>query len=810
MSKNTDNIFHKTVIINRAVSGSGKTTLSRCITEALEAHNLTVSVHSTDEFFMREGRYDFQINMLNKYHAQNLADFIVALEQGFDVVICDNMNLLPWQAQPYTDAARQYNYRILFLNFLPRELEKHLAAQIVTEEKPDAHGLSKELLERFIKNFNDYNDLLDRNTPRDISRHHKFVWNDIDKKAMDTGELAPYFDLDAIITIHPNQYNEMKKKLAKMVLNIISKPDKEFGHGIAFKHYLLTWYGITDLRAALGLEPSAGPVAGALQTGKYTDAIILGYTNPNKPQNAFSGALKEEWEILRSLSLQDRLSYPREKTQMIVDAVCNTANGHFIFQDYLKSINHSVNINFVPQELSHLNDARGIGLAARSALQLALADETDKDITCFLSPGTPVMAYTWAMVSCTNPQLHIKVIASSDPRVPPEEIALPKDVTSSTIDTQRPIIPNSFDAIIHLLGTDTNIPQYFSLIQFSAKKHWFITSADSKKANALRRLLPQGGTMETKIVDAFTPTHTRKAVESIVRSLPQTSTIGVNLTGGTKLMFAGGLDACNEFSNTEPFYFDIKQHNITFIHSDKSIPFKGVTSIDGFFIASGYDIITNGYWEDNPIREARRNLTLKLWDKRNRIGNLYQNKEFRAYNPPYGKPNPPFNFSSSHISASLRGNQASLVIDGEDIYVPNCSDFGTYLGGGWLEEYVYLQLLPLMEAGQILDLRIGVEISPAGQCPSYGQMPFGEFDCVFTDGRRLFIVECKAGAVKQEHIQKLENNLKVYGGIAAKGLLISAFPVTPMLQMRMSNSTSIRYVQPDRNTTHGLRNTILY
>ena len=89
-------------------------------------------------------------------------------------------------------------------------------------------------------------------------------------------------------------------------------------------------------------------------------------------------------------------------------------------------------------------------------------------------------------------------------------------------------------------------------------------------------------------------------------------------------------------------------------------------------------------------------------------------------------------------------------------------------------------------------------------------MPFGEFDCVFTDGHRLFIVECKAGAVKQDHIQKLENNLKLYGGIAAKGLLISAFPVTPMLQMRMSNSTAIRYVQPDRNSTQGLRNTILY
>lgn len=809
MSKNADKQFHKTVIINRAVSGSGKTTLSRCVTEALEANGLTVSVHSTDEFFMKDGRYCFDINLLNKFHAQNLANFTAALEQGFDVVICDNMNLLPWQSQPYTDAARQYNYRILFLNFLPRELEKHLAAQIVTEEKPDAHGLSRELLERFIKNFNDYNDLLDHNTPRDIKRHHKFVWNDIDKIAMDTGEFAPYFDSDAVITIRPNQYNEMKKKLSKIVLDIITKPDKKDGRGIAMKHYLLTWYGITDLRAALGLEPSAGPIAGALQTGKYTDAIILGYTNPNKPQNAFSGALKEEWEILHSLSQQDRLTYPREKIQMIVDAICNTDNAHLLFQEYLQNINHSVNICFIPQELAYLNDARGIDLAARNALKLALSDETEKDITCFLSPGTPVMAYTWAMVSRTNPNLHIRVIASSDPRIPPEEVDLPKDIISPSVDIQKNILPNSFDAIIHLLGTETNIPQYFSIVQFSAKKHWFITSADSSKANALRRLLPQGATMETKIVDAFTPSHTRKAVETIVRSMPPTAYIGVNLTGGTKLMFAGGLNACNEFPNTEPFYFDIKQHNITFIHSGKSVPFKGVTSIDGFFTASGYDIITDGGWEDNPVREARKNLTLKLWEKRNILGNLYQNKEFRAYNPPYGKPNPSFSFSAPHISASLHGEQASLVIDGETLSVPNCSDFGAYIGGGWLEEYAFLQLQPLMNAGNIFDLRIGLEIIPAGQQPRYGHMPFGEFDCVFTDGHRLFIVECKAGAVKQDHVQKLENNLKNYGGIAAKGMLISAFPVTPMLQMRMASSTSIRYVSPEKNTTQNLKNTIL-
>ncbi len=38
-------------------------------------------------------------------------------------------------------------------------------------------------------------------------------------------------------------------------------------------------------------------------------------------------------------------------------------------------------------------------------------------------------------------------------------------------------------------------------------------------------------------------------------------------------------------------------------------------------------------------------------------------------------------------------------------------------------------------------------------------------------------VECKAGPVRQEAIQKLENNLKLYGGVAARGLLDLILPL---------------------------------
>ena len=51
------------------------------------------------------------------------------------------------------------------------------------------------------------------------------------------------------------------------------------------KKYLMTWYGITDLRASIGLEQTTGPVLGALLADDYTDVVILGFTHPDKTAN---------------------------------------------------------------------------------------------------------------------------------------------------------------------------------------------------------------------------------------------------------------------------------------------------------------------------------------------------------------------------------------------------------------------------------------------------------------------------------------------------------------------------------------------
>jgi Domain of unknown function (DUF1887) len=181
--------------------------------------------------------------------------------------------------------------------------------------------------------------------------------------------------------------------------------------------------------------------------------------------------------------------------------------------------------------------------------------------------------------------------------------------------------------------------------------------------------------------------------------------------------------------------------------------------------------------------------------------------QFQSYKPGPGwsRRNSPFDWKWEKSQASFNSNgDATFFLGNEPISVPPCDDFGEYLGGRWLEEYVFSLLSPLKEKKLIHDLRIGVEVDNRAIIRDKHAAPLGEFDCSFTDGKRLWIVECKAGQVRQEHIQKLENNLKTYGGVAARGIIASSFPISSAASKRISFSKSIIAVHPGKLSTETL------
>ncbi|WP_258220499.1 hypothetical protein [Helicobacter pylori] len=79
------NKSNKLVIINRAIPGVGKTSLTKQIEELAKSLRHSISVHSTDEYFIQideEGirRYVFDKKKLNEYHQNNQEALKQALE----------------------------------------------------------------------------------------------------------------------------------------------------------------------------------------------------------------------------------------------------------------------------------------------------------------------------------------------------------------------------------------------------------------------------------------------------------------------------------------------------------------------------------------------------------------------------------------------------------------------------------------------------------------------------------------------------------------------------------------------------------
>ena len=212
----------KTVIINRAVPGSGKTTISNKIVEYLSKRELHVVVHSTDKYFMIDGRYVFKMEKLGIYHRKNLEAFEKSLLEGVDVAICDNTNIAPWQSEPYAKLAREYGYQIIIVTLDPRELHKHVETQRVTSEKPNAHGIGEEVLRQMITEYHLFDDLLNPRIVIDPKRHIQFTWDESKKEKVSVG-LAKHFDADIVIRIVPDAFQAIQETIGRTVLKLLQE-----------------------------------------------------------------------------------------------------------------------------------------------------------------------------------------------------------------------------------------------------------------------------------------------------------------------------------------------------------------------------------------------------------------------------------------------------------------------------------------------------------------------------------------------------------------------------------------------------------
>lgn len=579
------------------------------------------------------------------------------------------------------------------------------------------------------------------------------------------------------------------------------------------KKILLTWYGITDLRASLGIEYSDGPILSALKAENYTDVLILGYTNKEKENlepNIFNNDLENA-----------KINFANNKQTEVwnfINTYSNTDIAHNNFINWikceLKKDKRNTDVSFHSVELSHLNDTEGIYDIAVQALDIVASWKVEKEVFFYLSPGTPVMAFVWAFAALRQPNLRKNLLASPIANKKPEIVSLPQewlDWHSKQISKQGTHIED-YDIVFHLFG-EQRMPSLLGILQFQTKKHVFVNS-QQYPAKIMKQFLGDSDFDELK-VNPFDPSDVKDKILKYLQNISSHKNIGFNLTGGTKLMYAGALSACKKI-NATPFYFDIIHDKVIFLDDFKNQEIKPITSVETFITLHSNDlsISKKGHWKQiqNINLDRRAELTMHLWKYRSKISKLYRSII------PYVDDRQKFSIQKNNIQIGYtKGHDVTIEIENKVFTFSNWRDFPVYITGGWFEEYIYTQFKPLLQNQIIYDLRIGLEIAfkdKEKQNNSFGLSnlknivgdTYQELDIVFTDGKKLYIVECKAGNIKSDHIMKLQNITRYFGGLKGEGILASCFPPnSQVVKKKIVDSSNISLIS-GKNLNYEIEN----
>ncbi|EJB67353.1 hypothetical protein HPHPH45_1082 [Helicobacter pylori Hp H-45] len=183
----------------------------------------------------------------------------------------------------------------------------------------------------------------------------------------------------------------------------------------------------------------------------------------------------------------------------------------------------------------------------------------------------------------------------------------------------------------------------------------------------------------------------------------------------------------------------------------------------------------NGIIDEKSLEkiQERKNLSNLLYEHRTRIIPFY-----KKINNNYAK-DKTIDICENNLKMFYRDHQVCVNIDGKEIklrYSEDEDDFRKYIIGGWFEEYIYCELLELLDKQVIYDLRLnmilGVENTNAIQGDKHPI--YTELDIVFSDGKNLYVAECKSGELKNKGVlTALSTNAQIFGGANAKCILIS-------------------------------------
>jgi predicted kinase len=142
----------KVMIILRGISGAGKSTKAKELGQG-------GVVLSTDDFWMENGEYKFDVSRLGIAHKWNQNRALKALQEGISPIVIDNTSTTAWEMNFYAKAAVQYGYQVRIEEPDSPQWKGRMHPNMTEQEKNDlaqelakrnSHGVTPEIAKRMI------------------------------------------------------------------------------------------------------------------------------------------------------------------------------------------------------------------------------------------------------------------------------------------------------------------------------------------------------------------------------------------------------------------------------------------------------------------------------------------------------------------------------------------------------------------------------------------------------------------------------------------------------------------------------------
>jgi hypothetical protein len=304
------------------------------------------------------------------------------------------------------------------------------------------------------------------------------------------------------------------------------------------------------------------------------------------------------------------------------------------------------------------------------------------------------------------------------------------------------------------------LPVYLGILERNPDCIHMLYSKDSKEQfTNLKKMFPNKKILSYQI-DPFNYDEILNITSSIVFAETKDASYELNITGGTKIMAI----ACQQvFIDLKmPIFYINQRHSIFDINEKKNSLISSKVNIQTFLKLSGHDKYQSTSLSDFSSSEIELSeYILKMinsgwyWKV---YSQMYKGDKFISHKQ--------FNFVHNSYEVNWDGSVLEITNGTAKKTFNSANSLKIAFTGLWWEILIAKSVSKWRQAAEFrMNLKINSKTSD--------KQTKNEIDIVLNTGQNLIFIECKAGEVTQDDLNKIKSVAKLYGGIASRSILVA-------------------------------------